>query len=62
MEILEKRQKTKIDTATELLNIAKDYVELLRVAPKLKKTFNVDVINNQIELNKKEIKDYANRL
>lgn len=58
----ENETKTKLEIATELLNTTRDYIELLRVAPKLKQTFNSEVINNQIELNEKEIVDYANKL
>ena len=41
----------KIKVATELLNTTKDYIELLKVAPKMKQTFNIEVINEQIQLN-----------
>lgn len=58
----ENEAKTKLEIATELLNTTRDYIELLRVAPKLKQTFNSEVINNQIDLNEKEIVDYANKL
>ena len=45
----------KIKVATELLNTIKDYIELLKVTPKMKQTFNSDVINEQIKLNEKEL-------
>lgn len=52
----------KIKVATELLNTTKDYIELLKVAPKMKQTFNAEVINEQIKLNEKEIKENAEKL
>lgn len=52
----------KIKVATELLNTTKDYIELLKVAPKMKQTFNSEVINEQIKLNEKEIKENAEKL
>ena len=52
----------KIKVATELLNTTKDYIELLKVAPKMKQTFNIEVINEQIQLNEKGIKENAEKL
>ena len=52
----------KIKVATELLNTTKDYIELLRVAPKMKQVFNSNVINEQLRLNEKEINDNAKKL
>lgn len=52
----------KIKVATELLNTTKDYIELLKVAPKMKQTFNIEVINEQIQLNEKGIKENAEKI
>lgn len=52
----------KIKIANELLNTTKDYIELLKVAPKMKQTFNAEVINEQIKLNEKEINQHAEKL
>ena len=52
----------KIKAATELLNTVKDYVEILKVNPKLKQTFNKDVIAEQIAVNETEIVNLVNYL
>lgn len=57
---MENNEKIKI--ANELLNTTKDYIELLKVAPKMKQTFNAEVINEQIKLNEKEINQNAEKL
>ena len=52
----------KIKIATELYNTSKDYLELLKVSPKLKQTFNKQVIDEQISLNEAELKKLADSL
>lgn len=52
----------KINLAVELLNTVKDYVEILKVNPKLKQTFNKDVIGEQIKVNENEIKELVDKL
>lgn len=52
----------KIKIANELYNTVKDYIELLKVSPKLKQTFNNDVINEQIVINETELKKLADSL
>lgn len=57
---MEKKEKIKI--ATEIFNTTKDYLELLKVYPKLKQKFNSDMIDDQINVNEKEIITNANKL
>ena len=52
----------KIKIATELYNTSKDYLELLKVSPKMKQTFNKQVIDEQIALNEAELKKLADSL
>ena len=54
--------KEKIKIATELFDTTKDYLEFLKVRSKLKQKFNADVIDNQININEKEIITNANKL
>lgn len=56
------QEEIKIKGAMELISVARDYIELLKVAPKLKEAFNTEVINEQITLNEKEILRNAERL
>lgn len=58
----ETQEELKIKIATDLITTTRDYIELLKVAPKLKQTFNNEVINEQINLNEKEIIKNAQEL
>ena len=52
----------KIKIANELALTLKDYTELVRVSPKMKRTFNKQVIDDQHKLNENTIQELASQL
>lgn len=46
----------KIEIAKNLMDTVKDYIEILKINPKLKQTFNKSVIDEQIKVNESDIK------
>lgn len=52
----------KINIAKNLLETVKDYIEILKINPKLKQTFNKNVIDEQIKVNENDIKKNVEEL
>lgn len=52
----------KIATANDMLDTLKDYIELLKMQPKIKQSFNASAIKDQIMINENTIFESANLL